>query len=74
MLAVGRQLLFVNLAGGGMENTAMTLLVPSPVAMETIPSILHQASLQCEVKVKRVERLERGRKNHTKMWRNSRSC
>ena len=22
-----------------MENTAMTLLVPSPVAMETIPSI-----------------------------------
>lgn len=55
----------VKLTGRRMENTATTLLVPGPVAVETVSSIYLQAYLQCEMKV---ERVEKGRKNHTVMW------
>lgn len=55
----------MKLTGRRMENTAMTLLVPGPVAMETVLSFYLQAYLQCEMKV---ERVKKGRKNHTMTW------
>ena len=49
-----------------MENTVMTLLVPSPVAMETIPSIYALGFLRV-LSESGKQRLKRGRKSHTRM-------
>lgn len=56
-----------------MEKTAMTLLVPSPVAMETLPSISAPGFLTVLSEGGK-QRVERGSKNHTRMWQNKRSC
>ena len=49
-----------------MENTAMTLLVPSPVAMEIIPSIYALRFLRV-LSESGKQRLKKGRKSHTRM-------